>query len=40
MEGIGPVEDPEKLGGFLTHAVDMVLNEQRPVLVDVVSSSE
>jgi len=40
VEGIGPVEDPEKLGGFLTHAVDMVLNEQRPVLVDVVSSSE
>lgn len=37
IEGIGPVEDPAALREVLDHAVSVVMNERRPVVVDVVT---
>jgi acetolactate synthase-1/2/3 large subunit len=35
VEGFGPVEDPAEVRGVLEHAVNLVIKEQRPVIVDV-----
>ena len=35
VEGFGPVEDPAEVRGILEHAVNLVIKEQRPVIVDV-----
>jgi thiamine pyrophosphate-dependent acetolactate synthase large subunit-like protein len=35
VEGIGPVSNPAKLRAALSKAVDLVIKEQRPILVDV-----
>ena len=40
VEGFGPVEDPDALGGVLARAADVVMREQRPVLVDVITQNE
>ncbi len=40
VEGFGPVEDPDDLRGVLEQAVQVVLKEQRPVLVDVITQNE
>jgi acetolactate synthase I/II/III large subunit len=37
VEGFGPVEDPQALRGVLERAVQIVMREQRPVLVDVLT---
>jgi thiamine pyrophosphate-dependent acetolactate synthase large subunit-like protein len=35
VEGFGPVEDPAEIGAVLARAVETVVKEQRPALVDV-----
>jgi thiamine pyrophosphate-dependent acetolactate synthase large subunit-like protein len=40
VEGFGPVEDPNDLKGVLEQAVRVVMNEQRPVVVDVITANE
>jgi acetolactate synthase-1/2/3 large subunit len=40
VEGFGPVEEPDDLRGVLAQAVDVLVKEQRPVLVDVVTMNE
>ena len=37
VEGFGPVEDPNELRGVLQSAADIVMKEQRPALVEVVT---
>ncbi len=37
IEGFGPVGDPDKLGAVLRQAIHAVRDEQRPVLVDVLT---
>jgi acetolactate synthase-1/2/3 large subunit len=37
VEGFGPVEDPDELRSVFQRAVDIVMKEQRPVLVDVLT---
>jgi thiamine pyrophosphate-dependent acetolactate synthase large subunit-like protein len=38
VEGFGPVTDPNALGDVLARAVQIVIRERRPVLVDVVTN--
>jgi thiamine pyrophosphate-dependent acetolactate synthase large subunit-like protein len=40
VEGFGPVEDPNDLKDVLARAVDIIVREQRPVLVDVITANE
>jgi thiamine pyrophosphate-dependent acetolactate synthase large subunit-like protein len=40
VEGFGPVENPDDLKGVLEQAVRVVMTEQRPVLVDVITANE
>ncbi|HWC30257.1 MAG TPA: thiamine pyrophosphate-binding protein, partial [Dehalococcoidia bacterium] len=40
VEGLGPVEDPADLKPVLEKAVRIVMEEQRPILVDVVTANE
>ena len=40
VEGFGPVEDPDDLPGVLERAVDVIVREQRPVLVDVITAND
>lgn len=40
VEGFGPVKDPDDLKSTLERAVRVVLKEQRPALVDVVTSND
>jgi thiamine pyrophosphate-dependent acetolactate synthase large subunit-like protein len=37
VEGFGPIEDPQALRGVLERAIQIVMREQRPVLVDVLT---
>ena len=40
VEGFGPVEDPDDLQPVLAQAVDAIVRERRPVLVDVITKNE
>jgi acetolactate synthase I/II/III large subunit len=40
VEGFGPIEDPDQLSVALEQAVEIVANEHRPVLVDVITANE